>query len=150
MLDDLQRLVLNDGKKSIFTSESLMLAGIKAMVVTEQHTAVHMLELHDTKQTAEETIKTFVARVRGITAVCELFQTCSGCSAKVCFQEKPDFNVIIAGLRDQEPKEKCSAAQFCSSAVQTKRPSSRALAGSATSGPPAPTRSQRRIRQRRG
>ena len=66
---------------STFTTESLMLEGIKAMAVTEPHSAVHTLELQDSKQTAKEMVRTFAARVRGIVAVCELFETCSSCNA---------------------------------------------------------------------
>ena len=57
LLEDLERLTFNEGKKSSFTMENLIVEGIKATAVTEQHPAVHMLDLKDAKQTTEETAK---------------------------------------------------------------------------------------------
>ena len=41
MLDELQCLTFNEGKKLTFTTEPLMLAGIQAIAVAEKHTSVH-------------------------------------------------------------------------------------------------------------
>ena len=57
------------------------------MTVTKQYPAVHTLDLHNGKQTTEETVKTFAARVLGITAICELYKTCptamSSCASRI-------------------------------------------------------------------
>ena len=63
MSEDLERLAFNEGKKSTFITENLMMECIKTMAFTEQHPTVHTLDLHDAKQMAEESVKTFVARV---------------------------------------------------------------------------------------
>ena len=55
-----------------------MLEGIKAMAVTKQHPAIHTLNLHGAKQTTEETLKTFAARVQEIAVICEPHLRCQG------------------------------------------------------------------------
>ena len=66
MLDDLQRLTFNKGKRSNLTLEPIMLVGIKAMAVTELHTTVHSLELHDAKQTEQDKVKKFGPGSKGL------------------------------------------------------------------------------------
>jgi hypothetical protein len=138
MAPDLKRLAFDQGGKENLTSEELMLQRIKSLAVTELHSAVHTVNLHEAKQQADEPTKAFAARVRGIAASCDLSKLCpSGCNAKVSFMEETVYNVVLAGLRDGELRERCLSAaymrtvtnisqlvQFCSAEESSRAPGS--------------------------
>ena len=75
MKGDLKRLAFDQGGKETLTTEPLMLARIKSLAVTELHTAVHTVMLHEAKQSSEETTKAFAARVQGIASNCNFSKT---------------------------------------------------------------------------
>ena len=72
MQGDLKRLAFNQGGKDQLTTEDLMMDRIRSLAVRELHAAVHTVHLHEAKQLAEESVKAFAARVRGITASANL------------------------------------------------------------------------------
>ena len=63
MASDLRRLAFNQGSKEDLTTEGLMMARIKSLAVTKLQSAVQTVNLHDSKQLADESTKTFAARV---------------------------------------------------------------------------------------
>ena len=77
MLDELQQLAFNEDKRSAMTTETLMVEGIKSLAVAVRHPALHILVLHELKQSADETVKVFRARVKGVAALCELSKVCT-------------------------------------------------------------------------
>ena len=113
MKGDLKRLAFDQGGKETLTTEPLMLARIKSLAVTELHTAVHTVMLHEAKQSPDETTKAFAARVQGIASNCNFTKTCT-CQppTNVSFSEETVYHVVLAGLRDRDMQEKCLAAAY--------------------------------------
>ena len=147
MKGDLKRLAFDQGGKETLTTEALMLARIKSLAVTELHTAVHTVMLHEAKQTSEETTKAFAARVQGIASNCNFTKTCT-CQppTNVSFSEETVYHVVLAGLRDRDMQEKCLAAaymktvtnlpqlvQFCSAEESSRASGSSSLVGAVRS-----------------
>ena len=81
---------------------------IKSLAVMLLHTAVQTVSLHEAKQAPEESVKTFVARVRGIVANCELVKLCT-CGATVNYIEETVYQVALAGLRDRDLQAWCTS-----------------------------------------
>ena len=147
MKGDLKRLAFDQGGKETLTTEDLMLARIKSLAVTELHTAVHTVQLHEAKQAADESTKAFAARVQGIASNCNFTKTCT-CQppTNVSFAEETVYHVVLAGLRDREMQERCLAAaymttvtnlpqlvQFCSAEEASKAGSANGLLGAVKS-----------------
>ena len=143
MKGDLKRLAFDQGGKETLTTEPLMLARIKSLAVTELHTAVHTVMLHEAKQSPDETTKAFAARVQGIASNCNFTKTCT-CQppTNVSFSEETVYHVVLAGLRDRDMQEKCLAAaymktvtnlpqlvQFCSAEESSRASGSSSLVG---------------------
>ena len=118
MEGDLKRLAFNQGGKDQLTTEDLMMDRIRSLAVRELHAAVHTVHLHEAKQLAEESVKAFAARVRGIAASANLSKayTCSapncGQQANISFTEETVYHVTLAGLRDSELQERCLSAAY--------------------------------------
>ena len=87
-----------------------MLARIKSLAVTVQHAAVHTVSLHSAQQNQDESTKAFAARVRGIASNCNLSKK-SGCvcNIDVSYLEETVYHVVLAGLRDRDLQERCTA-----------------------------------------
>ena len=143
MKGDLKRLAFDQGGKETLTTEDLMIKRIKSLAVTELHTAVHTVMLHEAKQTPTESAKAFAARVQGIASSCNFKKKCS-CNpgTNVSFAEETVYRVVLAGLRDRDLQEKCLAAaymktvtnltqlvQFCSAEESSKSSSPDSLVG---------------------
>ena len=114
MKGDLKRLAFDQGGKETLTTEVLMIARIKSLAVTELHSAVHTISLHEAKQAKEESTKAFAARVQGIAASCNLTKPCT-CGIAVSFTDETVYHVVLAGLRDPEMQERCLAAAYLKS-----------------------------------
>ena len=56
----------------------------------------------------EESVKAFAARARVIASNCELEKNCS-CGRAVNYTEETVYNVVLAGLRDRDLQERCTA-----------------------------------------
>ena len=81
--------------------ESQLLQSIKALSVIEETTLVSRFKLHNLKQDIDETIKNFVARIKGHAYVCKLFETCPNCNfAEVDFSNQIIRDVITRGIAD--------------------------------------------------
>ena len=76
MTDDLRHLAFDQGGRDNLTTEALMLAAMKELAVTELHSAMHTVTLHEAKQLAGELTRAFAARVKGIASNCSLNKTC--------------------------------------------------------------------------
>ena len=111
MFPDLRRLALDQGGKEALTTKDLMLAQIRLLAVHVLHEAAHTVALHEAKQMADETTKTFAARVRGIASNCSLSKMCScNPATKVSFVDETVYHVVLAGLRDREMQERALSA----------------------------------------
>ena len=60
------------------------------------------------KQNDSETTKSFSARVKGVASNCGLQKLCTkrGCTETVSFVEEICYHVVLAGLYDNDMKEK--------------------------------------------
>ena len=85
---DMERLAFQDGISE--TNPDRLLAQINDLAVTTVHPSLHVVELHEAKQSSDETVKAFSARVRGIAANCQLSKICTkrGCTESVSFLEE--------------------------------------------------------------
>ena len=103
---ELERLAFNDGISS--TNRDTLLDEIKKLAVTVLHPSLHIVELHEMKQSDSETTKSFSARVKGVASNCGLQKLCTkrGCTETVSFLEETCYHVVLAGLFDNDMKEK--------------------------------------------
>ena len=106
MTDELRQLAFAEGGTSSLATEEAMTARIKSLAVVTLHSSVHVVNLHELRQQSDENVHAFAARVRGIAASCNLQKKCNGCQAVVTFSEETCFHVVMAGICDQEMKEK--------------------------------------------
>ena len=106
MTDELRQLAFAEGGTTNLTTEDLMTIRIKSLAVVSLHSSVHVVNLHELRQQSDENVHAFAARVRGIAASCNLHKKCSGCQLVVNYSEETCFHVVMAGLCDQEMKEK--------------------------------------------
>ena len=106
--DELERLAFQDGIRTADPDQ--LIKEIKHLAVTTVHPALHVVSLHGSIQIQDEKIKTFCARIKGIAQNCNLKKTCSKstCDEVVSFMEETCFHVAIAGLIDEDIKEKVS------------------------------------------
>ena len=114
MAPDLKHLAFDQGGKGDLTTKKVMLAMIRSLAVTKLHTAIHIVNLHDAKQTVEASTNAFAARIRGIAANCNLSKACTKakCDTKVSFVDETIFNIILFGLRDHKMQERVLAAAY--------------------------------------
>ena len=103
---DRGRLAFQDGISE--TNPDRLLAQIKDLAVTTVHPSLHVVELHEAKQSSDETVKAFSARVRGIAANCQLSKTCTkrGCTESVSFLEETCYHAVLTGILNEELREK--------------------------------------------
>ena len=103
---EMERLAFQDGISD--TDPNRLLNQIKSLAVTTVHPSIHVVELHEAKQSPEETVKAFSARVRGIAANCKLSKTCSkqGCSESVSFLEETCYHAVLTGILNDDLREK--------------------------------------------
>ena len=107
---DLQQLCFDQGGIDNLDSEALMMERIKSLAVTVQHKAVHTVQLHNAKQQPHESVKAFSARVRGLASNCGLKKKCSCVPpSDVSYLEETVHSVVLAGLKDRDLQEKCTA-----------------------------------------
>ena len=103
---DIERLAFQDGIDS--SDPTVLLKKIKSLAVTTVHPALHVVSLHEIRQTSDESVKQFSARVRGIAKNCNLSKECtkSDCNESVSFIEETCYHVVMTGIRDEDLKEK--------------------------------------------
>ena len=106
MDSDLEKLAFSDGSENL-TSDTL-LEKIKSLAVTTLHPSVHVVTLHQMKQNDQETTKAFSARVKGTANNCDLQKRCPkpGCGEVVSFNDETCYHVVMAGLVNQDLKDK--------------------------------------------
>ena len=106
MDDELEKLAFNDGVTG--TDVENLLTRIKSLSVTTLHPSMHIVSLHEMKQSSDETSKAFSARVRGTAANCGLQKKCpkQTCGEMVSYLEETCYHVVIAGLNDPDLKDK--------------------------------------------
>ena len=105
---ELRKLAYDSGGLEALTMQAQMMERIKSLAVSVLHRAVHTVSLHEAEQAPEESVKTFVAWVRGIAANCELEKACT-CGAKVNYTEETLYHVVLAGLRDRDLQARCTS-----------------------------------------
>ena len=103
---DMERLAFQDGITD--QDPDNLLSKIKKLAVTTIHPSLHVVELHEARQSSDETVKAFSARVRGIAANCELTKTCSksGCNETVSFLEETCYHAVLTGILSDDLREK--------------------------------------------
>ena len=104
---DMKRLAFQDGIND--QDPNNLLSTIKKLGVTTVHPSLHVVELHEARQSSDETVKAFSARVRGIAANCELTKTCSksGCNETVSsFLEETCYHAVLTGFLSDDLHEK--------------------------------------------
>ena len=94
-----------------------MLDRIKTLAVRELHAAVHLRNLHGSKQMAGQSVKAFAAQVRGISNCTNLRVVCPAatCSHSVSFAEPTVYPVTLTGLRGPDLQTKCLSAAYMKS-----------------------------------
>ena len=105
MSSDLKRLAYDQGDVKLLNTEDLMMERIKSLAVAELHPSVHTVRLHESQQAAQESVKAFSARVRGVASNCRLKKNC-GCGLEVSYLDETVYHVVMAGLRDREMQER--------------------------------------------
>ena len=106
MSDELRQLAFAEGGTTNLDTEAAMTTRIKSLAVVALHSSVHVVNLHELRQQSDENVHSFAARVRGIAASCNLQKNCSSCQTVVNFSEETCFHVVLAGICDQDMKER--------------------------------------------
>ena len=106
MVEELRQLAFAEGGSANLQTEDAMTKKIKSLAVVSLHSSVHVVNLHEQRQQSDENVHSFAARVRGIAASCGLQKKCPGCDQTVNFSEETCYHVVMAGLCDQNTKEK--------------------------------------------
>ena len=103
---DIERLAFQDGINE--TDHERLLTAVKQLAVTTIHPSLHVITLHEAKQSSEENVKSFSARVRGIAKNCELTKVCpkQGCLEQVSFLEETCYHTVITGILDDDLRQK--------------------------------------------
>ena len=103
---DIERLAFQDGINE--TDPDNLLTAIKQLAVTTIHPSLHVITLHEAKQSSEENVKSFSARVHGIAKNCELTKRCTkqGCSEQVSFLEETCYHTEITGILYDDLRQK--------------------------------------------
>ena len=106
MTDELRQLAFSEGGTSSLNTEDSMTKRIKSLAVITLHSSVHTVNLHELRQQSDENVHAFAARVRGISASCNLQKKCNSCQEVVTYCEETCFHVVLAGICDQDMKER--------------------------------------------
>ena len=106
MAEELRQLAFAEGGTVNLTTEDLMMKKIKSLAVVSLHSSIHVVNLHETRQQSDENVHSFAARVKGISASCGLQKKCSSCQQICNYAEETAYHVVMAGLCDQNMKEK--------------------------------------------
>ena len=103
---DIERLAFQDGLSS--SDPTTLLEHVRNLAVTTVYPALHVVSLHEKKQSADESIKQFSARVRGIAKNGKLSKQCTktGCQEQVSFIEETCCYVVMTGIHSEDLKEK--------------------------------------------
>ena len=103
---DLEKLAFADNLTE--TDPEVLLNRIKSLAVTTLHPSIHVVNLHQMRQNNDEPTKAFSARVRSVAANCNLQKLCSGpsCTEMVSYIEETCYHVVMAGLHDQDMKDR--------------------------------------------
>ena len=103
---ELEKLAFADNLTA--TDQESLLQRIKSLAVTTLHPSIHVVNLHQMRQNNEETTKAFSARVRSVAANCNLEKKCTGsaCTEIVSYIEETCYHVVMAGLHDQDMKDR--------------------------------------------
>lgn len=83
-------------------TEVEVLTAIRTLAVREENTMVARVSLHSMTQDRDETIRSFVARLRGQANVCKYFVQCTGCERDVNYTESILRDVVTRGLYDHD------------------------------------------------
>ena len=95
MTDELRQLAFSEGGTSSLNTEDSMTKRIKSLAVITLHSSVHTVNLHELRQQSDENVHAFAARVRGISASCNLQKKCNSCQEVVtCYINNPPFLLI--------------------------------------------------------
>ena len=81
--------------------ETELMAEMRKLAVVAQNNLVNIVRLRSMMQDRDETIRSFLARLKGAAAVCKLTVQCS-CGQIVSYSDKETIHCIIKGLADEE------------------------------------------------
>ena len=103
---ELEKLAFADNLSA--TDSDSLLQCIKTLAVTTLHPSIHVVNLHQMRQNNDEPTKAFSARVRSVAANCNLEKKCTGptCTEMVSYIEETCYHVVMAGLNDQDMKDR--------------------------------------------
>ena len=85
-------------------TEADLLKEIEKLAVERQSNLVNIVALMSATQERDEVIRKFVARLRGLAAVCDLTVTCE-CNKKVSVVENWILMALVEGLNDDDTKQ---------------------------------------------
>ena len=110
MEPELYTLVFGQGDTDALTTEELVMQRIKDLHVVVQHAAVHTVNLHSAAQEEGESTMAFATKVRGIASNCNLTKRSKcECEVEVSYLEETCYHIVLAGLKDQDLQECCTA-----------------------------------------
>ncbi len=83
-------------------TEQEVLTLMQALAVRKENTMVARVSLHNMKQDRDETVRSFIARIKGQADICKYIIKCHGCQADVDFTEPILQDILAKGIADQE------------------------------------------------
>ena len=87
------------------TTVDLFLDKMKELAVVTMHKAVHLRNLYQPTQEADETIRAYVARVTATAEMCGMIMKCT-CGLDNSYRDLMVHQLVIHGMRDQEIRQR--------------------------------------------
>ena len=100
----LLRRVYDDGGLAALDTEVKLLAKIKKLAVRVVHKTLHMQNLWNMIQQADEPIRAFASRLTGTAELCDFTMTCSSetCTHKNSYKDQMIMQALLKGMSDTE------------------------------------------------
>ena len=103
---ELENAIYNDSGDVAGMSEDNLLKVIKELSVIEVAETVRITELLGMKQGHGESVRAYVARLRGKAQICPFHQECTKCKDKVIYTDAIVWWILLAGLASPDiPRE---------------------------------------------
>ena len=100
----LLRRVYDDGGLAALDTEAKLLAKVKKLAVRVVHKTLHMQNLWNMIQQAEEPIRAFASRLTGTAELCDFTMTCSSdtCTHKNSYKDQMIMQALLKGMSDTD------------------------------------------------
>ena len=100
----LLRRVYDDGGLAALDTEAKLLAKVKKLAVRVVHKTLHMQNLWNMIQQAEEPIRAFASRLTGTAELCDFTMTCSSdtCNHKNSYKDQMIMQALLKGMSDTD------------------------------------------------